>query len=428
MKFLIIISLVLVTTTVNASTLILEEIQKSIIEDYKLEGKVKEITPDEKAENKKVEDNTTPTLKISKGEQAIKDQLQKNKEQLKALREAEKNNETNAESNDTDWAKLKQQEINNWQQQKSDEIATWQKEKQEIINNWMIEKSKFNLRIPEYKENLISSKVFESETKEIVNSKKNFADKKNTTKVSMPVFPDYFVIDKALDVEIKDQGKRPTCASFSGVRAIEILLAQQGKSIKLSEQYFFWASLPNCQSRACSKVGSWVYDAYLNSRNSKNADIPLEKDCIYSKSPMNDNVTQIPLDDGCKKGFAKINKFSSVKTTAEIITAIKAGHPVIGGFKLSENFYKNNGYVFQKQSTDNSSHLDSHAAGHAILLVGIMKLPKELNADEGSFCLVSANSWGSGWGKGGHACLSEKWINQHRFDVDFISLDAVESI
>lgn len=183
--------------------------------------------------------------------------------------------------------------------------------------------------------------------------------------------------------------------------------------------------MPNCQESKCKKEGSWVYTAFKNSQNSKSFDIPFEKDCAYNKSPIDDNVTQIPLSNSCQNGVVKIKNFSEVKSNAEIISAIKSGHPVIGGFKLSENFYKNNGYVFQKQSQTISEKLDSHAAGHAIVLVGIMKLPDELRTDEGSYCLISANSWGQGWGKGGHACLSEKWIDKHRFDVNFISLDEI---
>lgn len=386
----------------HASTLILEEIQKSIIQDFKLEGKVK---PLEEIHS------TTVKKQLSKGEQIVEEQLRKNREKIKKMQ---------AEENKLEAIESKELRANEWQKSKIQEVDNWQEEKQKIINEWIAEKEKFNQRIPEYKEDLMSENSF----KEFQTAATN----KNIKEVKMPVFPDYYVIEKALDLEIKDQGHRPTCASFTGIRAAEILMAQQGKNEKLSEQYFFWASLPKCQTSPCKKEGSWVYNGYQKSVEVNLPNIPLNKNCPYNAGPINDNVTQIPLANGCHSGYAKIKKFSVIQTFPEIVTAIKKGHPVIGGFKLSENFYKNNGYVFEHSIKEISTKLDDHADGHAILLIGIMKLPTELQQNEGMYCLISANSWGVGWGKGGHACLSEKWLLKHRFDIPFVALEEIETI
>ena len=392
-----------------ASTLILEEIQKSITKDFKLQGKIKVV-------EEKIPDQT-----LSKGESIVAEQLRLNREKIKELNKRKQE-------------QLSQSPGTDWQEEKLKEISDWQKEKQDIINNWIIEKKKFNKRIPEYKKNLISEKDFKVGVNNIVINKEASIDKRPSgdeitpININIPVFPDFYVIDKALDVEIKDQGNRPTCAAFTGVRAVEILLSQQGKNDKLSEQYFFWASLPKCQSARCGKIGSWVYNAYQTSLESKSPNIPLDQNCPYNEKSEDENVTQIPLPKGCTEGFAKVKKFSNVLTSAEIINAIKSGYPVIGGFKLSDNFYKNNGYVFQQNVKPNELKIDEHAAGHAVLLVGLMKLPPELHQKEGKFCLISANSWGPGWGIGGHSCVSERWINEHRFNVPFVALEAVETI
>lgn len=403
----------------QSSNLILEEIQKSIIHDYKLEGKIKLVddTPPKPIKGKQ----------SSKGEQAVQEQLRLNKEKIKILHEQQ---EIDGEkSQGDDFAKTKQKEINEWQLKKSQEISDWQNEKQKKINQWLSDHKSFLKRIPEYKKNLISQEVFkESLVQAMPKATDVVTEKVATQEIPMPVFPDYYVIDKSLDVEIKDQGQRPTCAAFTGIRAIEILLSQQGKEDQLSEQYFFWSSIPKCQTSPCKKEGSWVYNGYQSSLEAKSPNIPLDRNCPYTKSPVLDNVTQIPLDDKCLTGYAKIKKFNMVMTSAEIVDAIKKGHPVIGGFKLTEDFYKNTGYVFEKSAKETKSKLDDHAAGHAILLVGIMKLPPELHQKEGHFCLISANSWGPGWGKAGHACLSENWINKQRFEVPFVSLEEIETI
>lgn len=415
--------LLAIFTSVNglASTLILEEIQKSIIKDFKLQGKMKV------AEDKIPQ--VEPVKQLSKGEQAVQEQLRLNREKVKQYQSQNKDNET-----DDDFLATKKKEVANWQAEKEQEIRDWQKEKQLIINQWLTEKGNFNKRIPKYKENLISEKIFLESQNDMKNSaepqKPNIAStvKAAAPEMAMPVFPDFYVIDKSLDVEIQDQGQRPTCAAFTGVRAIEILLSQQGKDEKLSEQYFFWSSIPKCQTSPCKKEGSWVYNAYQSSLEARSPNIPLEKNCQYNKKSMAENVTQIPMSDSCQIGYAKIKKFTSVESSAEIVNAIKNGHPVVGGFKLTENFYKNEGYVFEQSVKNGGSKLDEHAAGHAVLLVGIMKMPVELHQKEGTFCLITANSWGPGWGKGGHACLSENWIVKHRFNVPFIALEQVESI
>ena len=54
-----------------------------------------------------------------------------------------------------------------------------------------------------------------------------------------------------------------------------------------------------------------------------------------------------------------------------------------------------------------------HAAGHAMLLIGYIKLPQALEAEEGRYCVVMANSWSEGWGAGGYACLTEQWMEDN---------------
>ena len=70
--------------------------------------------------------------------------------------------------------------------------------------------------------------------------------------------------------------------------------------------------------------------------------------------------------------------------------------------------------------------MDSHSAGHALLLIGYMKLPKSMHDSEGDICFITANSWGEGWGRGGFGCLTENWIKNYRVDNAFIALNKIE--
>jgi hypothetical protein len=56
--------------------------------------------------------------------------------------------------------------------------------------------------------------------------------------------------------KIRNQGPRPTCAAFAAVRAVEIKARMEGFGRDLSEQYFYYASKPECQDKPCSKPGS----------------------------------------------------------------------------------------------------------------------------------------------------------------------------
>ncbi len=416
------------------SLLILEEIQKSIESDFNLKGKIEKviIIPNKYERGKRVvqkqlEENrkrlgvgvNPKSEKSLSGKEKIQMMLAENRKRVKNVqKEREQKRQNKIKS--VDWMESKQNDINNWQNKKLDEISAWEEEKIKIINNWIKEKAKYVKRIPEYKKNLPPLPIPPEE--------KSIAPRVITKVITTPVFSDYHIIDNAFDHSVKDQGGRPTCASFAGVRAIEILLARMGKDNKLSEQYFFWASKPKCQKSPCPKQGSWILTGYKNSQAESHPDIPLEKNCPYNKKSVGKNVTQTPLITSCKKGYAKIKTFHKITDFTALLTALKDNNPVVGGFKLSKSFYKNRGYVFIKNPQGVSGKLDSHAEGHALLMVGFMKLPKELHKSEGKFCIITANSWGLGWGKGGHACISEKWIKKYRYKMSFIALNSVWTI
>ena len=71
--------------------------------------------------------------------------------------------------------------------------------------------------------------------------------------------------------------------------------------------------------------------------------------------------------------------------------------------------------------------MDQHANGHALLLIGHMKLPKKLNT-EGKLCYLAVNSWTKGWGAGGYACITEKWLSKYKVANPFMALTKVRSI
>ena len=234
----------------------------------------------------------------------------------------------------------------------------------------------------------------------------------------------FHIIPGALDLSIRDQARRPTCSAFAGIRAIETLLMANNMNRDFSEQYLYWSSKPNCQNQACSEKGSWVRAGFNYSKGFSGLDIPSESQCPYTNKSKPGNETQTPLQPGCQKGKVKVRSYSSVRSLDQIYDALQNNNPVVAAFKLSPNFYKNNGVITYADSIK-SGRMDAHSMGHAFLIIGHMKLPPKMS-NEGKICLIIANSWGEGWGKGGFSCITENWIRKYRTSNAFIALSSLE--
>jgi C1A family cysteine protease len=337
---------------------------------------------------------------LSKGQQKIEEIKAKNR-QILAQKSLNEKNAIEESSLLSEQDQLKMQVKNTYKQ--------WQKEIKEQRQIWAKEQALFLGKI----------KIYQNNTFEIP------APKEEIKEIPLPNdLPEVLIVNQGFSSEIKDQLDRPTCAAFAGIKALEILLAQNNSNSDLSEQYFYWASKPLCQTSPCLEIGSWVKPALKFSMAQLKADIPSEKYCPYQKK-LEGNETQVPLINDCKMGLVQIKKFSEIKTMSEVIEKLKDNTPVIIATKLSENFYKNNGLVLLSDLKTGSASKDHHAKGHALLAMGMMELPVKLKEKEGSYCLMVANSWGKGWGAGGYACLSEKWLLEYRLPSSFISIDEV---
>jgi hypothetical protein len=217
----------------------------------------------------------------------------------------------------------------------------------------------------------------------------------------------------AFDVPIRDQGARGTCAAFSGVRALEMLAAQNAMSVDLSEQRFYSNARPECARASCADGGTWPGVAYEISSKSRELDQALESSCPYVATPVAGNDTQVPLAPGCGRGVARVTGSRGVRTYADLLAALEANQPVVIGTKLSENFFRTrNGFLTLAEAEKSGQGRGMHAGGHAYLGVGYVTLPKALKG-EGNTCILVANSWSEGWGRGGYGCITEAWLARH---------------
>ncbi len=395
-------------TSSEREQLILEEIQNNIKADQSIDFSWQGDSQSKQTIVKKKDSvNKKPITKpVSKGQSKVEAMLALQRAKIKKMREAD-----SIEAKSTDWMKQKVDASHNWSKKKLEQQSEWREKKKAIMKEWAQAKAQYKKELPKLKKDLTD---LSEHTKETIKVTKSIADdhipKVNALETQ--------IIREDFSIPIRSQGLRSTCSAFAGVRAMEILLRREGRQWDLSEQFFYYASKPKCQSSPCSRKGSWPAPAFSQS-------IPLENNCPYRSSEKNGNETQIPLGRSCSEGRVKVGQYKEVSTRNDIQSALRAGKPVIGGFKLNEAFYKNRGFVFLKGEADSLIALDKHAAGHALLLIGVLDLPQELWAKQGKHCTLVANSWGEGWGVGGYACLSDAWFNQYRYQFAFLAVEDI---
>ncbi|MBL7664702.1 MAG: C1 family peptidase [Bacteriovoracaceae bacterium] len=365
------------------------EKQKQYENYLKLNDEVKTTEVTEEVEVK-VEKKSVGAQRVEEMKARVRDEL-KNK---KALPVKEKGLES--------WAAKQEEFLRSHQKKIDTNLKTWQQKYETTLRKWSQAHEAFLKRLPEYKKAAFDIPIEKQTPVEI---------KKITRTLTQFIPKTYHLVNSAFTIPIKDQKRRATCSAFAGVRAIEITLAQQNNQLDLSEQYFYWASKPNCRKNQCSEKGSWVG---YGLDYSKEYALPTESQCPYNQENLSGNETQIPMSLTCKTGEVLVVDYSHLETLDQAIVALDKNQIIILGIKLKENFYTTKGIVFQNAKNARDKGLDSHANGHALILEGYIKLPPELNESEGKVCFLAANSWGEGWGKGGHACLSEKWLTQNR--------------
>ena len=359
----------------------------------------------------------TPTEKpMSAGQKKIQEMMAANKARIKAMREQEKRDEA-AQPNRPET--LQEKVANNLKKNREKVQATrqgWIEQRNRTWEKWKMARDHFlKKELPIVKEQTFN-----------LGEGAPYSSKKKLMK-PLKVFPkdDVILIKGSLNLPVRTQGQRPTCAAFSAIRAIESILVSNGQNIDLSEQYFYYASKPDCQRSPCLTKGSWVNQSIDQSFKSTKADIPLEKNCPYNPLPKPGNETQIPLMNQCHQGAVKISNYTKIESMNEIVNSLQKGYPIIAGFKLSPNFYETEGLVTLSDS-NLSGQTDAHAGGHALVLLGLMKLPADLYRSEGRYCFIASNSWGEGYGVGGYSCLTEKWVQRYRVRNPFIAISSVQ--
>jgi C1A family cysteine protease len=188
---------------------------------------------------------------------------------------------------------------------------------------------------------------------------------------------------------VRDQGRAGTCLAFAASAVHEHL---HGTSDYLSPAYLYGLA--------------WKTDPILNGHNGLT--IKSVENVISDKGQVHENIlpyanwlkssdfpssTYAPSEHHFLAGLSTIRRDFD-----EICQFLNKEIPVILGVRITDAFYRvdKNGYIAEPGQRE--------MGGHAIVAVGSYQ-----DKQSKKFLLIR-NSWGAGWGKDGHALISQEYL------------------
>lgn len=232
-----------------------------------------------------------------------------------------------------------------------------------------------------------------------------------------------------LELGVKDQGRRPSCAVFAVVSALEFQNAElTGRAAKFSEEYLSWAVRKTVQSLPTTKPASdaaaanedadagftlsevvaalRAYGIPLQARmpNTFGRDIaaihdPAPEIIAEARAQQRVSVHLVPGRDNP----TRLNN---------LLHALNAGLPVAIGMAWPHYRTLRNAYLdAQKPLAD---------GGHAVTLVGYRTATGRLE----DAVFVFKNSWGTMWGQGGYGIVTYRYLQNHLHDAVLLELHA----
>lgn len=206
---------------------------------------------------------------------------------------------------------------------------------------------------------------------------------------------------------ISNQLSLGSCAANSGSDMWEILYGQNHPNDvpQLSRLFLYWNARVYSQDTGKDE-GTYIHNA-IDSLTKMG--VCLESLWPYDVSKVFTQPNQICYkqgDDNTFKNYYQIMSFDNERLD-EIELAIRANHPVVFGTQVDQDLMNYTGdpnkvFEFPKNPK----------GGHAILVTGV-----RTNA-AGKREFLIRNSWGAGWGIGGHAWFSSEYMtNDETSDI-----------
>ena len=192
-------------------------------------------------------------------------------------------------------------------------------------------------------------------------------------------------------LDVHDQGRRRTCLAIASTVAHEHHI---GLGQSLSVEYLFYQTVA-LSGHANPDLGNSMDEAALalsQEGQPVSAAWPYQSAQAYGSNwkppPFNSETYKVAMVPG-------------TMSFDEITSILVAGRTVVMGIFITDAFIRcaTDGVIADVSN-------DPERSGHAVLAVGY-GLHKN-----GTDYLLVRNSWGNGWGIGGHAWMSRKYVSQ----------------
>ncbi len=217
---------------------------------------------------------------------------------------------------------------------------------------------------------------------------------------------------RELELHAKDQGRRPSCAVFAVVGAIEFLNAENtGRAEKFSEEYLIWATRRTLQRPAepdAARQGDDADEGFALTEvvmALRSYGIPLEsslpntmgRDLAAVREPPPEVVSEARArTQGSVHAVPGRDQATQLNN---IIHALNAGIPVTIGTGWPR-FFNMRAALLNSQTPSYS---------HAVTLVGY-RCPTGRIEDT---TFIFKNSWGANWGANGYGYATFAYLSQH---------------
>ncbi len=223
-----------------------------------------------------------------------------------------------------------------------------------------------------------------------------------------------------LELWVKNQGRRPSCAIFAIVSALEFQSASlTGHAEKYSEEYLVWAARKTVQrtplSAASAEANQEDADEGFSLNEAVSAlrayGIPLQASMPYNfgekKGAMEEPPPATIKEARSHQRVSVFNLPGRDATTRlnNIVQALNAGVPVAVGMGWPNFRSVRSGYL--------SAQKPIAASGHAVTLVGY-KSPTGRIEDA---VFIFKNSWGVGWGQGGYGMVTYGYLSNYLYEA-----------
>ncbi|MGA2597627.1 MAG: C1 family peptidase [Bryobacteraceae bacterium] len=202
----------------------------------------------------------------------------------------------------------------------------------------------------------------------------------------------------------RNQGMPPTCLAFA---ASDVPAAVRGSSVPLSSEFAFYHAQRRSKRPPHQGAGLSTMLEVL-----KEDGQPVESEWPYLASLPSDLASWRP-----PAGITQVYRRQSDACTAtvdDIVRLLDDGRPVLTTMMLSDSFYlpANDGVVdvVPGEGPDPTRR-------HAVVAVG-------QGIRNGKRLILVRNSWGAGWGIGGHGWLTESFLQPRLMRIAVLAQEA----